>query len=702
MRDEKAAKAPTAANLSERLWRYLQTDCCRVLLLVLLAFAIHAPALSGEFIWDDSYLAHDNPLIKSPLFLFEVFRHHLFLDSLSAHYRPVQNLSFIADYFFWNDDTYGFHLTNIALHAASGVLLYFLLRRLLRSLCANRLTGSVQTGAAFLVALLWTVHPVHSAAVDYISGRADSLAFLFASAGWLLYLRAAEAEQPRRRHTVYGLAAVSALLALCSRETAGLWLIIFLLHTLVFSPDLRRRGKVAIATTCVALFAIYAGLHQLPERRLGHGPTQGWSAPVRAVLMLRALGDYGRLMIFPANLHMERTVVDVQNYESHSSWERSAGTEYLSIAGLLVAGLLALGCRWKGAGRQARIFGTCWFTVGFLPISNLFELNATVAEHWLYLPSVGLLIFAAGVALDFPARFRRALAVAACLAAVGLSLRSAVRSSDWTTPEHFYRQTLAAGGTSTRVSLNLGQLYAERGEYARAAATFRQILAVYPGYPIAQTDLANALFHLGKKKEAEALFAAAATAAPQERKEYPRTWIAALNLAGMLQQQKDLPGALTTLKKARADYPRVWEIVSFESEMLRASKGPAAAIPLVEKFRHDNWWSYPAALAAGQLYFQNDEPAKAEAALRRASWLDVHEVEALNRIAELRVRQNRLAEACATQRRAVARQPDLPREYLYLARILEKMGRTAEAKEAVDTVTQLQISARNFPPVVAN
>ena len=48
------------------------------------------------------------------------------------------------------------------------------------------------SGAAFFFALLWMVHPVHSAAVDYISGRADSLAFFFACAGWLLYLQARE------------------------------------------------------------------------------------------------------------------------------------------------------------------------------------------------------------------------------------------------------------------------------------------------------------------------------------------------------------------------------------------------------------------------------------------------------------------------------------------------------------------------------
>ncbi|HEY1770728.1 MAG TPA: tetratricopeptide repeat protein [Chthoniobacterales bacterium] len=682
--------------------RAAEAHWLRALFLVLVAFIIHSPALNGQFIWDDNYLAHDNPLIKSPLFLFEVFRHHLFLDSLSAHYRPVQTVSFMVDYFFWNDNTYGFHLTNITLHALSGVTLYFLLRRLFASLFQNKLAGPLSSAGAFLVSLGWLVHPVHSAAIDYISGRADSLAFFFASAGWLLYLRARETNRRNLKITLFASAIVLALLALCSRETAALWLIIFLLHTLFFSKPATRRAKVVVLAGCVFVLAIYGALHALPASRPQNGPKPGWAPSVRAVLMLRALGDYGRLMIFPANLHMERTVVDTRNYDSQHDWQQSVATEYLSIAGLLVGALLALGCFWKGRGRNARIFGVVWFMIGFLPISNLFDLNATVAEHWLYLPSVGLLIFAAAVALDLPARFHRPIALGAVAATIALSVRAGERSGDWTTPEHFYRQTIAAGGTSTRVSLNLGQLYAGRGEYARAEAIFREILAAYPNYPAAQTNLANALFHEGEKNEAEALFAAASRSAPQMREEYPRTWLATLNLAGMHEQQNDLAGALAIADKARADYPRIWEIVSFEAELLRKKNGPAAAIPIVEKYRCENWWSEPASLALGQLYAENGDATRAEKMLRWASRLDVHDVEALHRLVELRMQENRLADACSEQRRAVARQPDRPSEYLFLSRILTKMGRTAEASRAIAMIAQLEDSARDARALAAN
>src|ERR1041385_8485771 len=161
----------------------------RCLFLVFLGIAVRFPALSGELVWDDASLVRDNPLIKSPLLFGETFRHHLALDGSSPHYRPIQNISYFFDYLIWNADPFGYHLSNLAWHIGSGVLLYFLLLRLLRPF-RDRFAEHLISGAAFFVALFWTIHPVHSAAVDYISGRADSLAFFFACASWLVYAKA--------------------------------------------------------------------------------------------------------------------------------------------------------------------------------------------------------------------------------------------------------------------------------------------------------------------------------------------------------------------------------------------------------------------------------------------------------------------------------------------------------------------------------
>ena len=128
--DQTPTKAPSGPSFHARLIAFCGKQWPRYFFLGAIGFIIRLPAIQGQLIWDDVYLARDNPFIKSPLLALEAFRHYLFLDSLSGHYRPVQNLSYMFDYFFWNTDPAGFHLSNILLHVAAGLLLYRLLTHL--------------------------------------------------------------------------------------------------------------------------------------------------------------------------------------------------------------------------------------------------------------------------------------------------------------------------------------------------------------------------------------------------------------------------------------------------------------------------------------------------------------------------------------------------------------------------------------------
>src|SRR5436309_14342980 len=206
-------------------------------------------------------------------------------------------------------------------------------------------------------------------------------------------------------------------------------------------------------------------------------------------------------MVFPGNLHMERSIFDPGNYLSRESWRKTAATEYLSILGLAVLTAFIYGCARRGIGQRMRIMGTVWFFAAYFPISNIVQLNATVAEHWLYLPSVGVLLFLVGCIIEMPNGWRHAINCTAALAIVALGVRSFIRSGDWSNEEAFYKCTLAAGANSVRVSVNLAQIYGRRGEYAAAEKLLRGILQTNPDYPTARNTLAALLRLQGKKAE---------------------------------------------------------------------------------------------------------------------------------------------------------------------------------------------------------
>src|SRR5205807_1252133 len=245
------------------------------------------------------------------------------------------------------------------------------------------------------------------------------------------------------------------------------------------------------------------------------------------------------------------------------------GAEYLSLLGLVLLAGLVCGSIKGGRGQAVRIFGASWFLAAYLPVSNIVQLNASVAEHWLYLPLVGFLVFLFGCAFELPTRFLRLVTAIAIIAVIGLSVRSFMRSGDWANEETFYKRTFEAGGTSPRVAVNLGHIYAGRGAYVEAERIFRTVLDQVPGYPLAQNNLADVLWRQGKTKEAENLFAEVEKNSNETRKEYPRTWIGALNLATLRHNAHENESALAILDNARRSYPDVWDLVRVETEILR-------------------------------------------------------------------------------------------------------------------------------------
>lgn len=680
--------------------KILTKDWVRCLFLLLIGFLVHLPALQGEPIWDDNSLVRDNPLIKSPLLVAETFRHYLSLDGASTHYRPVQTISYCLDYLLWHTNTYGFHVTNVLLHVGSGILLYFLLCRILLPLTAPAGEHDPQSRAqkvtigAFLVALLWVIHPVHSAAVDYISGRADSLAFFFASAAWLLFLRG-RASRGGFAFTCFAAAVVLMLLALCSRETGCIWVLLFLAHLFIVDRETSRSGKWITAAACVAVVGLYAGLRQLPPPNAPLIASDASGVSSRVVLMLRALGDYARLMLWPSNLHVERTVELSPSLLNGAMLRDTVARHALTIIGTVAAIVLIFGSFLKGRAHRIRAFGAAWFLMAYLPISNLLPLNATVAEHWLYLPSVGFLVFLLGCCLELPRSARTLAAFAAGVAVLGLGARSFVRSNDWISPEMFYRHAIASGSAKARMALNLGQIYAAAGKFDKAEPLLRKVVEMHPDYAMAQNALGHLLLTEGKAEEADRVFAVATKLAQTTQRGEPKTWIAALNVAYMRVQENDIPAALSVLDQANRDYPKTWPLINLQAELVAKTSGAAAALPPLESFAREHWWHFGAALAVGKLRLENGDFAGASEALWHASWLDVYDVASLNTLALISIQRGDMKRACEIQRRAVAREPDEPRQRVLLSDILDKMGRADDARACIADASRLEALVRD-------
>ncbi|MGB2600179.1 MAG: hypothetical protein WBC99_07025 [Candidatus Omnitrophota bacterium] len=132
------------------------------LLLVLVTIGVYANSLGGDFVYDDKAMIVAYDLVKDIGNIPKAFTSATTLYGNVNYYRPVQTVSYMADYFLWGKEPLGFHLTNVIFHVACVLLVYVFINLLFK----NRILGLV-------TALLFSVHPAHTGVVSYIAGRAD-------------------------------------------------------------------------------------------------------------------------------------------------------------------------------------------------------------------------------------------------------------------------------------------------------------------------------------------------------------------------------------------------------------------------------------------------------------------------------------------------------------------------------------------------
>lgn len=483
------------------------------LLLAVLGLIAYANTFNGGWVWDDasSVLLHKH--VQDPSTFFQLFKEdqHAFGRGAGNFYRPLVSVSFMLDYWLSYDPAldaapdlpypgvkpFLFHLTNLAWHVAAAVFLALLLRRL-------GAPAWVQAACS----VLFVLHPLHTEAVAYISGRADMMSGTFVFSG--LYLATTPAAG-RARIAAYAGALACFVLGLLSKEATFIFPILLLVIVLTRAaepgaapvPFLQRRGSLPFIASVAALL-VYGAL-RTTVLSFNQGSGGGGGAPLgeRIVETLQALAWYMQLLFWPTGLHMERTL--------DGATMLTAALGALVLAAIIGGAVFA----WR-AGHRRITLGLVWFVVTWLPISGIFPLNAPMAEHWLYVPMAGFWwALLEALALVTPApRARMAASAAVGVLALVLLHATIVRNEDWGSNESLFRATLRENPNTVRVAYNLAVTYEDLDKNpAGARRTYEHILALYDAAPLPEgamrPDEPEVRLALGKQLLAQGEYSAA-------------------------------------------------------------------------------------------------------------------------------------------------------------------------------------------------
>lgn len=454
-----------------------------LLLLIAAGTGVYINTLDGEWVWDDasSILLHRH--VQDPSRFAQLFREdqHAFGRGQGNFYRPLVSASFMLDYQLSGGprpapDQFRppmdlsprwFHVSNIFWHVLAACLFYLLMIRL-----------EVPVASALLAALIYTVHPLHTEAVAYISGRADMMSAAFMYAGLLTGIYAVS----RPSWGYAGFPVLFFAMALLSKESSlifpVLWIVVLILVYLnqKQQDELKKsqwspfNPHTVILTGAIAVTLILYLVLRNTVLYFG-GSDAGGSVKglgTRLVETGQAFTLYLGLLFYPSGLHMERSLDGFSVVYSYIGWF------------LIFLSLALIWFTWRKRWYFASA-GMIWFLAAWLPISGIYPLNAPMGEHWMYVPMAGFWLSAITLlwTLIHSDRLKGAFCILIGLFVVFLGMLTIDRNRVWHDNETLFRDTLAHNPNSIRVHYNLAVMYEDlKQNWSGARRHYNRVLAL--------------------------------------------------------------------------------------------------------------------------------------------------------------------------------------------------------------------------------
>jgi len=466
-------------------------------ILIAIVLILFSPSLTSGFAYDSNAQILTGDFIHQRTNLIPVLTFQVMSWDVLDFNRPVQLASLMFDSLVWGKNPFGYHLTNLLLHAIATCLTFLLIRHILAFTNPTR-DNSRQNFSTFLATLLFLVHPLVTEAVCEPSNRKDILAAVFGFTALLVLTR----HSPAIRHgdalrLLLGI--FLSLLSIGTKEVGvAIPVIIFLYWFLFRRQEPRTFWIIAImgsaAVNIAFLIARFALAHQPSEIFLNPPSYPGGSLTTALLFQPRILVLYLINTLWPTNL--------CANYNLYS-------LRFLPLIPSLfvLAAFGALLAWWSSKDRRA-LFGTGIIAAALLPVCNLVPIYRPIADRYLYLPLIGMALLLA-IGLDRPwltkksSRYRIAIILILIIASL-LTQTTLQRQWAWSSQLTLWQDTLERNPRSYDALVNLPECLLDAGRLEESKTQYEYTLRTpYANHPWTWAGYAILLNRLGDRAHAE-------------------------------------------------------------------------------------------------------------------------------------------------------------------------------------------------------
>ena len=523
----------------------------------------YLPSLDAGFYFDDRL-----NLLEAPALQWEELPSGDWLGALAAPRHPeriVPNLTFALNHLWGGLEPRGYHLVNLLIHLLMGVVVAWG-AYLMATERGYKPGGSAPARpseairlvpiAALLAAALFLVHPLNIQAVTYVVQRMASLVALFGLLSFCLYVVGRRSVTLARSRLFLGLAALTWLLALGSKQNALMVPPVMLAYEACFHggfwrerglallADRRRRWwLIALAGLAVLAVVLVDQLYLGGFRPSWTGtyPTRDFSGWERVLTQARVHWFYVSLLFWPAPSRL--------NLDHYFSVSRSLA-EPSTLAAVLVWACVLMGVLWLARRRPRYAFPLLAYLLLHGAESGPVNLEL-VFEHRMYLPMAFLAMLLAVGLVDSAPRWRRLALGAALLALVPLAAATHQRNLVWSDPLAFHANCLEKSPNKPRPHNNFAAILYDKGSFEEAIREYEAALRLKPSYLQAHVGLGKTLAALGRYDEARRSYLTAAEL-------FPNLVMPHLELGNLMVRQGRLSDAIEAFRKAVRQNPNDW------------------------------------------------------------------------------------------------------------------------------------------------
>lgn len=468
-----------------------------LILVFCVAVALYANTAGHGYVLDDRAIITENEFTQQGFSGIDDHLVHSYWYGLNqrdeGNYRPISGVSFAIEHgLFGNSPGVG-HILNILFYGLLCVVL-------LRWLNALELLGPKLN---LLVVLLFATHPIHTEVVANIKSRDEIYCLLFFTWSALTFWRWLE----HQKASTLIISMILFLLSVLSKETSLGLLPLFPLMALKHGAGLTESLKKAVAPLVIAgiYLTLYFSITEVLSAKEYHLFDNALiqDAPAGEIWATKfwIIAEYARLLIIPFPL--------VHDYSYNSIPLVSFGNVQAILGVTIVVGTLG----WLIWNRirylkkpSVGTFGMVLVILPLIPVSNFFfPIGATLAERFLFIPSLGFALLLAALAGRLLPRLNQPVLK---LSTIFFAITSLVfgfltidRNWAWESNETLYSADIEHRPNSARAHQHLATVYHILGDeaknqamrqrqYSKAVPLLERAIEIYPD-PDLYTQLAT-------------------------------------------------------------------------------------------------------------------------------------------------------------------------------------------------------------------